>query len=124
MPSKSKASSSAARASAIAPSFYPASIQRRKKSLDEDHLLGDEPLEFGIMGRQLQRRVDEHAAAALLVINRPLDVLVEIVRIATDGPIDDGYRYSQLHAACLRGDPRRASGAGDRIRLLQAAAGG
>ena len=57
--------------------FLPRLDTAATESLDEDHLLGDELLEFGIIGRQFQRRVDEHAAAALLVINRPLDDLVE-----------------------------------------------
>jgi len=57
--------------------FLPGLDTAPEESLDEDHLLGDELLEFGVVGRQFECRVDEHAPAALSVGHRPFDDLVK-----------------------------------------------
>jgi hypothetical protein len=65
--------------------------------LDEDHFLRDHIVDFGVIGRQFERGVDEHAPAALLIRDRSLDDLVkkrgspEMAAIARGGKPDRGH---------------------------------
>jgi hypothetical protein len=70
------ARSSGGRLFVIGLSFYCLDAAAKDR-LDDDHPLGDELLEFRIIGGKFRHRVDQHAATALLLADQLLDDLVE-----------------------------------------------
>jgi hypothetical protein len=103
MASKSNvASSSAGRASAIAPSFCPASIQRRKKASMKTISSATSLWNSGSWGANSSAALTSMQPRRCSSSTDHSMFTPKNVRIATDGQIDHGYRYSQLHAACLR----------------------
>ena len=57
--------------------FLPSRDASPEKCFDKDHLLRDDFLKFGVVRRQLERCVDQHAPATLLIRHRTFDDLIK-----------------------------------------------